>query len=413
MIGSSIREGVGIAVESLLANKVRALLTILGIVIGVATVMAMAAMIVGIRSSVTGGLAAMGPNNFIVERYDQTQVQFVNDGSQAPPWAGKPRITPDEADLIRSLPTIQSVTPSVSAQGELRAGSSSLSGVTIQGRGHLWPDYVSGEFVHGRSFLAAEESRGGQVVVLDRTASEALFGLANPVGEYVRLSGERFQVIGVFQQEENIFSGFAGASVTVPALTAVQRLGANPNWYSLLVVPRANVPQEAALDQVTSALRSARGLRPGDENNFALIRPEALTALFDRITGAFFLIMLVLSSIGLMVGGVGVVAIMMISVTERTREIGVRKALGATRREILWQFLVESVTVTVIGGAIGIAVGGGAALLLGALTPIPAAVPLWSVAAGLAVSAITGVGFGLYPANRAARLDPVEALRYE
>jgi putative ABC transport system permease protein len=143
------------------------------------------------------------------------------------------------------------------------------------------------------------------------------------------------------------------------------------------------------------------------------MRQEALADMFNQIAGAFFLVMLILSSIGLMVGGVGVVAIMMISVTERTREIGVRKALGATRREILWQFLVESMTVTVIGGIIGIAVGGGGALLLGALTPIPAAVPLWSIAAGLGVSAITGIGFGLYPANRAARLDPVEALRYE
>ena len=167
------------------------------------------------------------------------------------------------------------------------------------------------------------------------------------------------------------------------------------------------------MDDVTVALRTSRGLRPADENNFALIRQEAFMALFNRITGTIFLVMLVLSSIGLMVGGVGVVAIMMISVTERTREIGVRKALGATRREILWQFLVESVTVTVIGGLIGLAVGGAGAMLLAALTPVPAQVPLWSVVAAIAVSAFTGIGFGVYPANKAARLDPVEALRHE
>jgi putative ABC transport system permease protein len=161
------------------------------------------------------------------------------------------------------------------------------------------------------------------------------------------------------------------------------------------------------------SLRSSRGLRPADENNFALVRQEAFLDLFNRITGAFFMIMLVLSSIGLMVGGVGVVAIMMISVTERTREIGVRKALGATRKEILWQFLIESMTVTVIGGLIGMAVGAAGAFLLAQVTPIPAAVPLWSVGAALIVSAVTGIGFGLYPANKASRMDPVEALRYE
>jgi putative ABC transport system permease protein len=173
------------------------------------------------------------------------------------------------------------------------------------------------------------------------------------------------------------------------------------------------VAQAQAMDEVTVTLRTSRGLRPADENNFALIRQEAISDMVGRFTGIFALVMLVLSSVGLLVGGVGVVAIMMISVTERTREIGVRKALGATRKEILWQFLVESMTVTVIGGAIGMLVGGGGALLLALFTPLPASVPLWSIAAALGVSAVTGIGFGLYPANKAARLDPVDALRYE
>ena len=167
------------------------------------------------------------------------------------------------------------------------------------------------------------------------------------------------------------------------------------------------------MDQVTTALRSVRGLPPGQENDFAVVRQEAFTEMFNSLTWIFFLVMIVLSSIGLIVGGVGVVGIMMISVTERTREIGIRKALGATRNEILWQFLVEAVTVTLIGGIIGTVLGGAGAMLLSALTPVPASVPLWSIAAALGVSAISGIGFGLYPANRAARLDPVDALRYE
>lgn len=413
MTTNSIREGVSLALESLRANKVRSALTILGIVIGVATVMAMAGLIVGLRSSVTDELDALGPNNFIVERFDQTQVRFVSDGTQRPPWEGKPRITPAEAQLIASLPAVESVTAAVSTRAELRYGSTVLSDLEVRGYGHLWPDFSRGDFLYGRTFLPQEEARGAQVAVLSESAAKEIFGSRNPTGEYVRLSGERFQIIGVYREPVNIFTGLAPPWVVVPASTAVQRLRANPDWFSLLVVPSSDVSQAVALDQVTAAMRSARGLRPADENNFALVRQEALADLFNQITGVFFLVMLVLSSIGLMVGGVGVVAIMMISVTERTREIGVRKALGATRQEILWQFLVESMTVTLIGGALGIVIGGGGALLLSILTPIPAAVPLWSVAAALGVSAVTGIGFGLYPANRASRLDPVEALRYE
>jgi putative ABC transport system permease protein len=167
------------------------------------------------------------------------------------------------------------------------------------------------------------------------------------------------------------------------------------------------------MDEVTATLRSLRGLKPGQDNTFSLITQDKLLDSWHKVSGMFFFVMLVLSSIGLMVGGVGVVAIMMISVTERTREIGVRKALGATRGAILWQFLVEASTLTLVGGVAGMLVGGLVAFALAHLTPIPAHVPIWSIVAALGASAFTGVGFGLYPASRAARLDPVEALRYE
>jgi putative ABC transport system permease protein len=314
--------------------------------------------------------------------------------------------------MIAALPAIRSVTASVGTSGEIRYETSATN-IGVRGRSHLWPDYSRGEFVYGRNFLPSEDQRGASVAILTESLAQSLFGNVDPTGEFVRISGQRFRVIGVYQETTNPFTGSMEQAATVPVTTALRRLQASPNWISLLVVPAANISQAEAMDQVTSAMRAERGLAPGDENTFALIRQEALGDLFNRITGVFFLVMLVLSSIGLLVGGVGVVAIMMISVTERTREIGVRKALGATRREIMWQFLVESVTVTLIGGLLGIALGGGLAILLGAVTPIPASVPLWSIAAGLGVSAITGIGFGLYPANRAARLDPVEALRYE
>lgn len=407
------REGVDIAIDALRSNRVRAALTILGIVIGVATVVAMAAIIGGVRSTVVGQLESFGPNNFIVDRWDPSQLSFVNDGSEPPPWEGKPAITMQEAEMVAGLPTIRSVTPSINAQAEVRAGSRTIANVPVAGYGYMWPDYTNGEFVHGRNFLPTDDQRSASVTVLSSGLAEALFDGRDPTGRAVRLNGQHFVVTGVFKQTENIFTGIQSEWALVPTGAAFRRLGADPDWMTLLIVPSGTASQARAMDDVTATLRTARGLRPAEENNFALIRQETFLAMFDRITGVFFIVMLVLSSIGLLVGGVGVVAIMMISVTERTREIGVRKALGATRREILWQFLVESMTVTVIGGIIGLILGGGGAMLLRALTSIPATVPLWSVVAAILVSAVTGIGFGIYPANKAARLDPVDALRHE
>jgi putative ABC transport system permease protein len=180
-----------------------------------------------------------------------------------------------------------------------------------------------------------------------------------------------------------------------------------------LIVTSSQATQQEAMDQVTAAIRVRRGMHPSQDNNFALIRQEEMAKTFTKITNIFFLVMISLSSVALMVGGVGVIAIMMIAVTERTREIGIRKALGATRREILWQFLFESVTVTFIGGVIGMVIGGSLAFIVGALTPIDARVPLGGIIAALGMATVAGVLFGLWPAWRAARLDPVVALRYE
>jgi putative ABC transport system permease protein len=408
----SAREGVQIALDALRSNKVRAALTVLGIVIGVATVVAMAAMIVGIRSSVVGQLEAMGPKNFVVDRWDQTALTFHGPGED-PPWEGKPAITLDEADLLRSLPSIGAVAAAIDTRADVRHESSSLSNIMVAGRGYQWPDYLEGDFLAGRNFLPTDDRRGAAMAVLSEGLADGLFEGANPVGEQIRIGGELFVVTGVYRQVDNLFSGVMENWAVVPATTALKRLDVNSDWVQLLVVPTGAASQDRAMDDVTAALRSTRGLGPGEDNNFALMRQEAFLELFDNITGVFFLVMLVLSSIGLMVGGVGVVAIMMISVTERTREIGVRKALGATRREILFQFLVESMTVTVIGGIIGLVLGSAVAFLLAAFTPIPASIPLWAVFAALGVSAVTGIGFGMYPANKASRLDPVEALRHE
>jgi putative ABC transport system permease protein len=199
----------------------------------------------------------------------------------------------------------------------------------------------------------------------------------------------------------------------IPHGTFVKDLTYWPGWMDMFVVPHDSVSLERAIDDVTMAMRTMRGLRPGQKNNFDAISQEVYVQAINSFTLVARVLMIALSMVGLMVGGIGVVAIMMISVTERTREIGVRKALGATKREVMWQFLVEASTLTLVGGVVGMVIGWGIAILLHAFTPVPAYVPIGSIILALSAAAVTGLLFGIYPASKAARLDPVEALRYE
>jgi putative ABC transport system permease protein len=252
--------------------------------------------------------------------------------------------------------------------------------------------------------------------------AEKLFGQLDPVGRTIRVQNlntqneappAAFRIVGVFQQANNIFASISKYFIVVPYTSGLKHLSFNEDNIVGLIVTASNATQDEAMDQVSASLRAQRGMKPGDEDNFSLIRQENMARTFNKITSIFFLVMIALSSVALMVGGVGVIAIMMIAVTERTREIGIRKALGATKREILWQFLIESVTVTFIGGVIGMMLGGLLAFLVTALTPLDAKVPLGGIIAALAMATVAGVLFGLWPAWRAARMDPVVALRYE
>jgi putative ABC transport system permease protein len=229
----------------------------------------------------------------------------------------------------------------------------------------------------------------------------------------VRVGGQLFTVVGVFRPIATAFDAGEKGRMFMPLETARRRLDADVSWMQIAVVPRTGVARDEAFDDVLTLLRSERGLRPGQPNNFFSSTPDKMLEMYNKIVGAFFYVMLTLSAVGLIVGGVGVVAIMMISVTERTREIGVRKALGATRGTILWQFLVEAATLTGVGAVVGLGLGAGLAAVIRAVSPVDASIPSWAVLAALAGSALTGMLFGMVPAIRAARLDPIEALRYE
>jgi len=229
----------------------------------------------------------------------------------------------------------------------------------------------------------------------------------------VDIDGKPFLVIGIYHPLGNFFDNANKPKAIVPFETARRKLNTEVRWLDLTVKPKEGVRQDVAMDEVTAMLRTHRSLKPATENTFFIYGQEKVLELYNKTVLVFFLVMIILSGIGLMVGGVGVVAIMMISVTERTREIGVRKALGATRGTILWQFLVEAATLTSIGAVIGLVVGGLLTMLIRSHTPIEASIPPLAILVALTASALTGILFGLIPAFRAARLDPVEALRYE
>jgi putative ABC transport system permease protein len=407
----NLGEGILLALDQLRANKTRSILTILGVVIGVAVVMTMSAMVTGIRSEALSGLESAGPENFMLMRYDVSEVRITDE--HGPPWGNNPKVRIGEIEHLRTLPGVRQVIASMSLSSEMQAVGAPVSGVQISGNSAGWDEFTIGKFIAGHNFLPSDVSSSRQVVVLSEALADNLYGSLDPLNRIVKIRGLPFQVIGIFEREANIFGEASNNFAVVPYTTAIKSLKAWDGMLGALVVTADGTTQAEAMDQVIASMRTMRGLRPAEPNNFAVIRQQALLDMFNRITGMFFAVMIGLSAVALLVGGVGVVAIMMISVTERTREIGVRKAIGATRREILWQFLFEATTLTLAGGALGMLLGGTVAFLVQAATPIPASVPLWAIVVALLMAVIAGIVFGMVPAWRASRMDPVEALRYE
>jgi putative ABC transport system permease protein len=359
-----------------------------------------------------------GPNNFVVTRIDFTTLT-INDGTGRPPWWNRPEITPEEMQRVARVPSIQEAMYAFNFQTDIAFEDVELENVTGQGFSAGWQAFQPGEFIAGRNFTPAEVTQNRAIVVVSAGLAEALFGQRDPIGRTVRVGNafrgtqEPFTVIGVLQPEENLFATVAPNIAFFPWTSAIKRLRQSTFQAQIMVVPRPSVTMERAQDDVIAAMRGMRGLRPSEENNFALMASAQIIDMFNQLTALFFLVILLLASAGLLVGGVGVVGIMLISVTERTREIGTRKAVGATRREILWQFLVESAMLTASGAVVGMIIGFGLAFGVATWTPLPAEIPIWAVVTALVMAVVTGMLFGLLPAVRASRLEPVAALRYE
>ena len=408
-----IRENVGIAFDALRTSKTRSALTILGVVIGVATVMSMAAIVRGIQRQIVRTIEIAGPTTFyVVKVYSQSPLN----PDALPRWVRiRPDLTKREADRIAQLPEISYAAIWAQILGRLEYKGQRTQPTQVFGADDRFTEIQGGELAVGRWFTRAELASGAAVVVVQEDAARRLFGRENPIGKTIRLGGRPVEVIGLYVPPANIFApqGTETGAIVPYLLLDHQFTIDKTNSQYIAVKPRSGVTVEQAQEVATVLMRELRHLRPADRNTFDMITQDQILDIFEKLTGVFFLVMIVLSSVALMVGGIGVMAIMMVSVTDRTREIGVRKALGATRGDIMLQFLIEAATLTGIGGAIGIALGLGTGWGVTRLMNVDAAPPATLTAVAVTVSIGIGIVFGLLPARRASRLDPVEALRYE
>ncbi len=410
---SALSENVRIALDALRTNKLRSSLTILGVVIGVATVMAMAAIVQGIQAQINHTFEVAGPTTFyVMKKFSQVPL---NPDNLPKDVRIRPDIREREAETIRRLPEISYASLWGQALARIESDGVRSQPLAVFGADDGFTEIQGGELSVGRWFTKSEMATGASVVVLEERTAIRLFGREQTIGRWVRIGGRPAQVIGIWQEPANIFAPpGAGVGAVVPFKMLDHQFDidrTNALW--MPVKPRDGYRVSDAQGAAIMALREMRRLRPSDGNTFDIITQDQVLDTFNNLTSVFFLVMIILSAVALLVGGIGVMAIMTVSVTSRTREIGVRKALGATRRDILLQFLIEASTLTGIGGVIGIvfglALGRVASLAMAVDAPVPVGLTLIAVVVSVGI----GIVFGMLPARRAARLDPIEALRYE
>jgi len=410
---TALTEGIALALDAIGANKLRSGLTVLGVVIGVSTVMAMASIVNGIRGQIINTIEVVGPTTIRVMRFFSSTP--VNPDQLPREVRIRPKLEASEARAIAALPEIGYSSIWVAVLERLEYGAARTQPTVIYGADGEFMEILGGGITDGRTFTPTEVRAGRAVVILELDAAAKVFGRINPLGKIMRVGGRPFTVVGLYRKPENIFQPPGQEISAIVPYEAAKRSFRYDEVNSLIILvkPRPGITVDRAMDLITVQLRKMRGLRPGEPNTFDMVTSDQVLSLFDKLTGVFFLVMIVLSSVALMVGGIGVMAIMLVSVTDRTREIGVRMALGATRREILWQFLVEAATLTMIGGVIGVGLGLVLGQALKSLLRLESGVPVWSAVVATVVSVVIGLVFGLIPANRASRMDPVEALRHE
>jgi len=403
-------ESVGIALRAIWEYKLRSFLTVLGNIVAVTSIIAVVSLVQGMNAYVTNAIVSdVGADNFTIQRFPVIRTQEDEERTR-----NNPRITLMEASAIRRFSdNVGAIAAQASAGATMAYKSQAVDGAQVTGVSPEYVDFSTYDVDRGRLISPVEISTNRPVAVIGWDVADKLFGQADPIDKVISINKVHYRVVGVHKKKGSAF-GNSQDNFAIISLGNFQKMfGNRMGGLQLLVKPREPEVVKAAMDDATVALRVERRLRPKDPDNFGMFTSDTLLAIYNTATQGIFAVLIGVVALSLVVGGIVIMNIMLMVVSERTREIGLRKALGARRRDIVWQILTESVTLSTFGGVVGTFFGFILATVISKVSPLPSTVQVWSVVMGISVTAVVGLFFGLYPAMRAARLDPIEALRRE
>jgi putative ABC transport system permease protein len=406
---SQILESVRLALTSIWANKLRSLLTLLGNIVAVSSIITVVALIQGVNGAVTNAIVSdLGADAFTIQR-----MGIVRNQDEADKQRNNPRVTLDDARAVRRFSTaVDAVMAQAQSSTTVAYGTEELQSIQVQGVSEDYIEFATFDAERGRMVSPIEIERSRPVALLGWQTADRLFGSGEPLDKVIKVAGLPFTVVGVSKKKGAFFGNSLDEFVVIP-LPQYQKLFGSRQSLALMIKPRSAALVSQAKDEARMALRIERRLNVREDDNFGIVASDSVLDIYKQATAGIFALLVGIVALSLVVGGIVIMNIMLMVVSERTREIGLRKALGAKRRDIMSQVLTESITLSLTGGVIGIGIGAIFAQGLSAVTPLPAALELWSVVLGIVITGLVGLFFGWYPARRAAMLDPIEALRRE